>query len=100
MTLNVYILLQWQKMSKIIKFSHISSDATDSDNFLDTVDIKELADVLYKAEELEGLGTKGHKLARAMASVVIANQYLDLVAAETIEGIDITHHGKEFETVH
>ena len=93
MTLNVYILLQWQKMSKIIKFSHISSDATDSDN-------KELADVLYKAEELEGLGTKGHKLARAMASVVIANQYLDLVAAETIEGIDITHHGKEFETVH
>ena len=44
-------------MSKIVKYSHISSDETDSDNFLDTVDIKELADVLYKAEELEGLGT-------------------------------------------
>jgi len=87
-------------MSKIFKYTNISSDETDADNFLDTVDIKELADVLYKAEELDALGIKGHKLARAMASVVIANQYLDLVTAEAIEGTKITHYGKEYETLH
>ena len=37
-------------MSKIVKYSHISSDETDSDNFLDTVDIKELEPYFNKEE--------------------------------------------------
>ena len=69
-----------------------------SDNFLDIADHAQLKDILFQSEELQEYGDLGLKLAGAMASVILAQKYLQIVTSELLEEIPIFDYGNE--TIH
>jgi len=75
-----------------------TNDDISSDNFLDIADHAQLKDILFQSEELQEYGDIGLKLAGAMASVILANKYMQIVCAELLEEIPIFDYGNE--TVH
>tara|TARA_R110000803_G_scaffold29952_1_gene67922 strand:- start:1552 stop:1824 length:273 start_codon:yes stop_codon:yes gene_type:complete len=61
------------------------SSRTDSDDYLDQVNLEELTEFFYETEVLNVFGKQGKKAARAMASFFIAKTYLDLVINEEFD---------------
>mgnify|MGYP001306278746 CR=1 FL=1 len=87
-------------MLKLIKklLGFKTNDDISSDNFLDIADQAQLKDILFQSEELQEYGDLGLKLAGAMASVILAQKYLQIVTSELLEEIPIFDYGNE--TVH
>jgi len=75
-----------------------TDDDISSENFLDIADHAQLKDILFQSEELQEYGDLGLKLAGAMASVILAQKYLQIVTSELLEEIPIFDYGNE--TVH
>ena len=86
-------------MKKIIKLPTFTRKDLDSDQFLEQTSLEDLTDFFYQTESLSHL-ENGRKLGRAMASFFLAQNYLDLVVAETLDdrGILATH--EETKTIH
>ena len=88
-------------MKKIRKLPPYPSKDLDSDQFLEQSNLEDLTDFFYNTESLSHY-ENGRKLSRAMASYFLAQNYLDLVVAETLnnKGIFITHEEQEEGTIH
>tara|TARA_R100000329_G_scaffold68689_1_gene60141 strand:+ start:1339 stop:1698 length:360 start_codon:yes stop_codon:yes gene_type:complete len=91
---NYYIMGEVKKYKIPLK----TDDDISSDNFLDIADHAQLKDILFQSEELQEYGDLGLKLAGAMASVILAQKYLQIVTSELLEEIPIFDYGNE--TVH
>ena len=86
-------------MKKITKLPPYPSKDLDSDQFLEQSNLEDLTDFFYNTESLSHY-ENGRKLCRAMASFFLAQNYLDLVVAETLnKGAFITHDQEE-GTIH
>ena len=75
-----------------------TDDDISSDNFLDIADHAQLKDILFQSEELQEYGDLGLKLAGAMASVILAQKYLQIVTNEVMEEIPLIDYIDE--TIH
>ena len=90
-------LLEMKK--KVLSIPLKSDEEISSENFLNLADQKQLQNAIFELESLEEFGDSGYKLAGAMASVVLAHKYLQIVSNEIFESgfplIEITN-----ETIH
>ena len=84
---------------KVLSIPLKSDEEISSENFLNLADQKQLQKAIFELESLEEFGDSGYKLAGAMASVVLAHEYLQIVSNEIFESgfplIEITN-----ETIH
>lgn len=88
-----------QMKKKVLSIPLKSDEEISSENFLNLADQKQLQNAIFELESLEEFGDSGYKLAGAMASVVLAHKYLQIVSNEIFESgfplIEITN-----ETIH
>tara|TARA_R110001583_G_scaffold2490_6_gene18122 strand:+ start:371 stop:634 length:264 start_codon:yes stop_codon:yes gene_type:complete len=87
-------------MKKIRKLPPYPSKDLDSDQFLEQSNLEDLTDFFYNTESLSHY-ENGRKLSRAMASYFLAQKFLDLVVAETLNDKEIfITHDQEEGTIH